>query len=404
MKILMVAPYIYNKSFDPKMRNVSGLGIIINNLCEGLSRNNTIDLFVPRASKSLRVGNIKLIQHSLLNVAMQFRPYLNNEFLYVLKNSNITFKRKMKAFFYILETVIFRRVLNKKTHDVTVIHGAFYRSYLLAKECTRLGQCFVLVLHGTIYKDEVSGDILDKKSEEQLAELVKNTDNKIIVISSGIKKDLINKYNLNPDSIIVIPNGIQKPIINSNVEEIKNKYKIGCSKVVLYIGNISVNKNQKLLIDSARNILSKMDVCFIFAGKNDAKLNLHNYVEELGLDSNVVFTGFLETKAIHELLSIADLTVLLSYSEGFGLSIVEGYSFGVPSLFPADFDAKQELYDENCAFLVSERSVSEVSSAVLFALNNRWDKEKIKIYSNNFTIIEMVKKYENFLNSIICKG
>jgi glycosyltransferase involved in cell wall biosynthesis len=72
------------------------------------------------------------------------------------------------------------------------------------------------------------------------------------------------------------------------------------------------------------------DVLFVLAGTGDMIPSLQAKVEQLGLSDNFLFPGFLSGEEVEEIFSIADLYVMPSVSEPFGISALEAISFNVP--------------------------------------------------------------------------
>jgi glycosyltransferase involved in cell wall biosynthesis len=89
----------------------------------------------------------------------------------------------------------------------------------------------------------------------------------------------------------------------------------------------------------------------------------------------------------------ADGVVLLSFSEGFGLSLVEGMHFGVPCAMFSDMDAFEDIYDEHAVVELNTRDTQTVSTQITFLLTKDWDRNAIREYANKFSSETMANHY-----------
>ena len=83
----------------------------------------------------------------------------------------------------------------------------------------------------------------------------------------------------------------------------------------------------------------------------------------------------------------------MSLSEGFGLSLIEGMHFGLPSMSFTDVDAFEDIYDDSAMVGVESHTDEAVANGLERLLTNKWDKEKIKVYSKKFEPENMAEKY-----------
>ncbi len=165
---------------------------------------------------------------------------------------------------------------------------------------------------------------------------------------------------------------------------------------VLCVGNISVNKNQKMLVDAFkildRNILQK--AILIVIGGNEEELKA--YTEENKIEK-VYFTGSLSKKDVYSYIEKADLIFMSSLNEGFGLPVVEGYSYGVPAVIPVGVDAYYDLYSDDVCISVNEYTPEAFAEAIKKAYEKQWDNKKIIEFSKEFSMENCSKKYLAFL-------
>ena len=93
--------------------------------------------------------------------------------------------------------------------------------------------------------------------------------------------------------------------------------------------------------------------------------------------ADVRFLGQIDHGRLVEEYVRADLLVMPSLSEGFGLPVLEAYWYGVPAVAFSDQDAFADLYDRDCMVGVGERSVEALVAGLEEALGRTWVREAI---------------------------
>jgi glycogen(starch) synthase len=102
-------------------------------------------------------------------------------------------------------------------------------------------------------------------------------------------------------------------------------------KVVLFLGRMTMQKGPEYFIAAARKVLDVMDnVKFIMAGTGDMFHRMVNYAAELGIGHKVLFAGFLKEPQVAQAFQMADLYVMPSVSEPFGIAPLEALTYNVP--------------------------------------------------------------------------
>ena len=102
-------------------------------------------------------------------------------------------------------------------------------------------------------------------------------------------------------------------------------------KIVLFLGRITAQKGPGYFLDAAKRVLEKFDrVRFVIAGNGDQSHELVARAGELGITDHVLFTGFLGADDVDRVFRIADLYVMPSVSEPFGIAPLEAIQHDVP--------------------------------------------------------------------------
>jgi len=153
---------------------------------------------------------------------------------------------------------------------------------------------------------------------------------KIIAVSNHEKEVLIRR-GISPDKISVIPNGIDVGEISLGRA---NSRKRGNGKTAIYSGRIdSEQKGLDLLIEAFGHLASSnpgLDLVLMGPDWNGSTRRLKELSAKLGIGGKVRFTGFLERQEYLQILRSADLFILPSRFEPFGIVLLEAIALGVP--------------------------------------------------------------------------
>lgn len=157
---------------------------------------------------------------------------------------------------------------------------------------------------------------------------------KVITVSENTKKDILERYKVNPDKIEVIYNaagGEFKKRDKADIEYLYDKYSIPKNKkIIMYVGNLKPHKNLERLLQAFSKINNE-NVVLILVGKAFKRYSeLGNIEEKLRISNKVIHTGMVEQEELVDLYNLADLFVFPSLYEGFGIPVLESLACGTP--------------------------------------------------------------------------
>nr|AAZ32119.1 RfaG [uncultured euryarchaeote Alv-FOS5] len=333
MKVLMIG-----WEFPPK--KVGGLGTHCYELLKELRNLVDVTLVLPFMAA---MGGIK----TLMVPARWIDPYKASYFH--------SFIDEIKAY----NRNIVKTVLDKDIHfDVIHVHDWMgIEAGIKLKHLT--GKPLVITFHSTEY-DRAVGNPWDRiESIERLG--VKEAD-LIIAVSNLMKNELVEKYGANPNKVAVIYNGISP----EEIAPVDHKGLFG-RKIVLYLGRLTGQKNPEALIRAIPLVLSKRkDVLFVIAGGGELLPWLADLSVELGVKDYVVFTGKVTEDEKNFLYSVADVFVLPSYSEPFGITVLEAAAKGAVPIISKTVGAGEQVD----ALEVDFWDVNKMAEYILGVLNH----------------------------------
>lgn len=155
--------------------------------------------------------------------------------------------------------------------------------------------------------------------------------NKIVAISQGVRKDLIENFGVNPNKVSVIYNPVDidriKILREESIEkEYQNFYN---NPTIITVGRLAYQKGQWHLIRAFREVVNKVpNANLIILGSGELKEQLVSLIDEMNLTENVHIIGFQQNP--FKFISRADIFVLPSLFEGLGNVLLEAMACETP--------------------------------------------------------------------------
>lgn len=155
--------------------------------------------------------------------------------------------------------------------------------------------------------------------------------NKVIAVSYLTRNILLTRYGIMGDKIEVIYNGVEADDSNRI-----SAHQVGIrsdEKIVLFLGRITMQKGPEYFLMAARKVLEEIEnVKFVMAGSGDMMHRIIEMAAQMGIGHKVLFTGFLRGEDVNKVYQMADLYVMPSVSEPFGIAPLEALNHDVPVL------------------------------------------------------------------------
>jgi glycosyltransferase involved in cell wall biosynthesis len=314
--------------------NSGGLGVA----CEGIlkelvNQGNDVTFVLPHAKKSQESDNVLYFEKNK-NFAMKtvlfdsiLTPYLNQEiYSYELTTTG---KSSIYASNLVAEVNRYAEVVdqieNLKNFDIIHCHDWLtIPTALKAKEISH--KKLIFHIHATEF--DRTGGWVDSEIYEIEKEGLLKADH-IIAVSNFTKQSIIKNYGINQDKIEVIHNGIDfekhnELKVESHLTQRLQNLKVAGYQIILFTGRLTFQKGVDYLLQAAKKSLKfNNKSLFIIVGSGDMEKQLISQASELKISDRVVFTGFLRGQELKSLYQIADLFIMPSVSEPFGLVALE---------------------------------------------------------------------------------
>lgn len=321
-----------------------GLGTACFDLTKGLSLlGHDVTFVMPKAPEDAKADFVKIIGTNNIHKKIKVKqinsilmPYLSydayNEIYKRLQITGDTGKDNEvygKDIYSEVQRFAQLAAIISELEDHDVIHVNDWMTYpagMMAKKFSN--KPLVAHIHATEF-DRTGGNPNTYISHIEYEGLI--SADLIIANSYFTKNNVVKHYNINPDKIKVVHWGIDpdNPDYNINFNSrISEK-----DKIVLFMGRVTIQKGPDYFIEMAKKVLDfEPNTKFVFAGVGDMLPRIINRAVELGIDDKVIFTGWLSGKDVHKAFQMADLFVMPSVAEPFGLVALESLKNGTPAL------------------------------------------------------------------------
>lgn len=189
--------------------------------------------------------------------------------------------------------------------------------------------------------------------------------------------EAVNRYKANPGKISIIPCGVNLDVFRP-IDKAAARQKTGINfeqNIILYVGRLDPLKGLDRLLKAGARLKDEIDFNILLVGGDDSpqpeQLRLHQLTHDLKLDDRVVFNGRAPQKDLPYYYSAADVFVLPSYYESFGMVALEALACGTPVAASDVGDLKRILSDEKIGSLVSGDMAASIADKINYYLKNK---------------------------------
>jgi len=167
-----------------------------------------------------------------------------------------------------------------------------------------------------------------------------------------------------------VPEEKLRVVYNAYYVEAQSPQKIKKFKepVVLFLGRLTPQKGPTIFLELAKKVLERTKkVRFLVAGAGEMERELMLWASSLGYGAHIMFTGFLKRAEVERALSLADIVIMPSPSEPFGIVALEAMHFGCALILSKQSGASETV---KSAYVVDYWDVDKMVDIVLELINN----------------------------------
>jgi glycogen(starch) synthase len=225
------------------------------------------------------------------------------------------------------------------SHEFDLVHG---HDWLVAMACDHLARRFRAPLVATIHATEHGRHQgwVDKHPQSHIHGVerwITNRADRVIACSYYMREQVADIFAVPDDRVVVIPNGIDpedlQPQDGRELERLRLEFARPDERLVLLLGRLVYEKGFQLALAAMPALIERLpSTRFLVAGSGTHEPELRRQATELGLMRHGTFLGWIGDDVLHSLYRIADVCVVPSIYEPFGLVALEAMASGCPCI------------------------------------------------------------------------
>ena len=269
------------------------------------------------------------------------------------------------------------------TQAFDIIHAhdwLTFRAALRAKEI--LGVPVIAHVH-SVESDRAGGNSGNPLVRE-IESLAFQAADRIVAVSDFTRSCIARDYGIPYEKIDVVHNSIELADLVPRDLSLATTYQYLAAlraqgwRVVANVGRLTIQKGLPNFLRAAKLVVERAPkTMFLVIGSGEQYIELIEQAADLGIAKHVIFTGFQRGKAWRDAFAIADLFVMPSVSEPFGLVPLEAIGYGTPALISKQSGVSEVLH---AALKVDFWDVNEMASQIIAVVQN--DQLRDELFDN----------------------
>ena len=191
----------------------------------------------------------------------------------------------------------------------------------------------------------------------------------VLCVSRYTRAQVLNWAAIAPERVVVLPNTVGANFTPGDGSALRHAWGLGGKKALLSVGRISARERYKGHDRVIRTIPQLLeaghDAMYIIVGEGDDRKRLQILVDQEGVADRVRFMGALDTTALVDAYRMADLFVMPSTGEGFGIAFLEAMACGTPAIGLNVGGTTDALADGELGVLTCEADLASTLSRIL---------------------------------------
>jgi glycosyltransferase involved in cell wall biosynthesis len=236
---------------------------------------------------------------------------------------------------------------------------------------------------------------------------------RVVVVSRYLRDDLVSKANFKPSHIEIIYNGVVFKHIDSGMEPTEKKRQMGfdlSDRLVVMVANLHVDKGYEYFVRAARLMTDQMEhlqFLIIGEGPDHIRTMIEHEIRINNLSNRVHMLGYREDVA--EILTVTELFMLSSISEGLSIATIEAMGAGVPVVVTASGGPEEIVTDGETGLIVPTADAQALAEKGLTVLRDSHLANRLALSGQlhvreKFQIGHMIKQYEALYDDLLQKG
>ena len=237
--------------------------------------------------------------------------------------------------------------------------------------------------------------------------------NKIFAMGNN-QKNTLKKIGIDSRKIIVILDGTDPTVFKPGLETkfLEKRHNTNGKYIMLTVGHLEKRKGHDNVIKALSRIRETIpDIVYIIVGRGPMEKDLIELVNDLGLNKNVKFIGFVPYPELPFYYNLCDIFIMPSRNdnddiEGYCLVYVEANSCQKPTIGGDSGGVYDAIIDGQTGLLVNPNDIQDIASKIVYLKNNRNISTQLGIHGRQRVIKELNYEYmaKRFHNTIMQMG
>lgn len=348
--------------------NSGGLGVACYHLCKALSKKNVDIEFILPYSADHDIDFMEITAASPKGVVeVQQSGIAYDSYKYLFEDGTFEWHDIFGQQHFYEQAVA--RMVSEREFDI--VHAHDWLTFRAAMRVKELKGC-PIILHVHSVESDRAGGKRGNPLVHEIEDLAFHMADRIVAVSELTKQAIIRDYDIPADAIQVVHNSIDRdsmlPLDADNAYRYLSSLKGQGYRIVTNIGRLTVQKGLPNLLRAAKEVVARVPkTIFLIVGSGEQYYELLEMAADLGISRNVIFTGFQRGKNWRDSYAIADLFVMPSVSEPFGLTPLEAIGYGTPALVSKQSGVAEVL--RNC-LKVDFWDIQEMANQITAVVQN----------------------------------
>ena len=321
----------------------------------------------------LKLGWQVEVVHTDSGAAQQNFKFPNGVLLYNLKTP--------KAIFSLLPILSYLR--RRRPNVLIAFTPAFNVIAIIARILSQWKGLVVVTEHAIMSvscKTEFRNQFLLSKAPFFIRHFYQWADG-VVSVSKDVQQDLVDNIGLCKNGLLMtsIPNPVDVDFVIKKAA-LKAEHQWFTKKdlpIIINVGRLSIQKNQLLLLEAFARVIKKVKARLVIIGEGPERNNIEQKIRELGIEERVSLIGFDPNPFCY--MASADLFVLSSTEEGFGLVLVEAMACRCPVVTTGCPGGPREILQSGkYGVIVPSENVKALATAILRGLTDVKSLEKYR--------------------------
>jgi glycosyltransferase involved in cell wall biosynthesis len=266
-------------------------------------------------------------------------------------------------------------IINERIGKVHALHA---HDWLVAYAAIALKHAYRIPLVATIHATEYGrhqGYIPEGMSRiiHQIEWWLTYESVRTITCSNYMRDEVKRIFELPEDKIAVIPNGIEYEQFHSDAdtERIRRQFVEPDSRMIFFVGRLVYEKGVQTVIEAMPRVLQEFpDLRFLVAGTGPHFRALQVMIDELGLGEKIKLLGFVDAEKLAMFYKCADITVVPSIYEPFGMVVLEAMVAGCPVIVADTGGLKEIVVHEETGLCFKPGNPESLAGAMIRVLRD----------------------------------